>query len=118
MEILRPLDHSRGRSKVKTNLEIGAAIRQARPRIPDVEIGKAVVKLRKLAKTLQKRELAAASADDAPSLVYDANTRKYYETAYRIAQGIQCGFEGHYDTPEGGWQFFLRINDGYRERLL
>ena len=98
---------------MKNNFELVDEIRRAEPGVPPIEIVRAVVKLRKLAKTIAKRQNKPYAFE---SELSKANTQKFYNKAYTIARKVRCQFEGRCDAPLKEWQIFLRIG-GQAERI-
>jgi hypothetical protein len=101
---------------IKNNVELVAAIAEARLDIPDDDIARAVVKMRKLAKTLRQRELGLESPYGDP-VKFERNTQRFFDKAFRLAQGIRCTFGARKETNAPCWEYYVRIDDR-TERLV
>lgn len=100
---------------MKNNPELIAYVRSMRTYLTPLEVSKAVVKLRKLAKTLSKRYqqegLSAGHVD-----TFDMNTQAFFGKAYTVARDIGCVFEMHQNGAGDHKHFYLRV-DARLERL-
>jgi hypothetical protein len=94
---------------MKTNSELATLIRDKRPDIPEIDILKAVTKLRKLSKTILSRTdpfIYAASGD-----VYTRNTLKFYAKANRVASSVGCAFLPYQPVLRGYPPLRLLVGD-------
>lgn len=85
---------------------------EARPSLRQDAVSRAMVKLRKLAATLSKRDHMRRSNGVDDPISFDVRTDYFYRKAYEVARAVECEFVGDPETQ----RYWLRIDD-QQERI-